>query len=147
MQGGCKTLGMSWLGGLVYGLSLTGVGVLMAGAGHGTYLLLGAASAPLSLLGIPFSMVGPPLLWGVIGGLLSYSHKSPQRQILPAALALHYLGILSLLFFEGYSEEQYISKALEVNPVVVVLGTTLYLFGQVIIWLHWFRVGAGTKLP
>jgi hypothetical protein len=147
MQGGRKTLGVSWLGGLVYGLSLTGVGVLMAGAGHGTYLLLGVASAPLSFLGIPFSMVSPPLLWSVMGGLLSYSHKSPQRQILLAALALHYLAILLLPFFEGYAEEKYIAKALEVNPVVVGLGVTLYLLGQVIIWLYWFRVETKINLP
>lgn len=147
MQRGRKTLGMSWLGGLAYGLGLTGVGVLLAGAGHGTYLLLGVASAPLSLLGIPVSMVSPPLLWGVIGGLLSHAHKSPQRQILLAAMALHYVAVLLLPLFEGYAEEKYIARALEVNPVVVGLGVTLYLLGQVIIWLYWFRSGTKVKLP
>ncbi len=92
-------------------------------------------------------MVSPPLLWSVMGGLLSYSHKSPQRQILLAALALHYLAILLLPFFEGYAEEKYIAKALEVNPVVVGLGVTLYLLGQVIIWLYWFRVETKINLP
>ncbi len=142
-----KAPAKSWLGGLVYGLSLTGVGVLMAGAGHGTYLLLGVASAPLSFLGIMFSIVSPPLLWSTLGGLLPYSHKSPQRQILLTALVLHYLAILLLPFFEEYIEEKYLAKALEVNPVVVVLGMALYLLGQAIIWFYWFRAGTKIKLP
>lgn len=131
----------------MYGLSLTGVGVLMAGAGHGTYLLLGVASAPLSFLGITFSIVSPPLLWSMLGGLLPYFHKSPQRQILIAALVLHYLAILLLPFFGDYAEEKYLAKALEVNPVVVVLGIALYFFGQVVIWFYWFRAGTKIKLP
>lgn len=131
----------------MYGLSLTVVGVLMAGAGHGTYLLLGIASAPLSFLGIAVSIVSPPLLWSVLAGLLSYSHKSPQRQIFLAALALHYLAILLLPFFKGYAEEKYIAKTLEVNPVIAGLGVTLYLLGQVMIWLYWLRVRTKMKLP
>jgi hypothetical protein len=133
--------GKLWLVGLIYGLSLAGVGLLMAGAGHGTYLLLGIASAPLSFLGIIFSLVSPPILWSAMWGLLPSTYKSPQRQVFVVALALHYVAILLVPFFKVYSEEKYILEALEVNPVVVGLGAALYLLGQVIIWLYWFRVG------
>lgn len=146
MKAESKAPSKLWLGGFIYGLILTGVGALMAGAGHGTYLLLGVASAPLSYLGIIFSLVSPPILWGAIWGLLPHSYKSPQRQIFVVALALHYLAIPLIPFFKVYSEEKYIAKALEINPIVVSLGAALYLLGQVIIWLYWFRMGAKIKL-
>jgi hypothetical protein len=125
----------------VYGSSLTVVGVLLAGAGHGTYGLLGVASAPLSFLGIKFSFVGPLLLWTTLGGLLAYSSKAPHRQIVAVALIVHYVAILLLPFFGDYADGKYIGRAWHTNPVMIVAGATLYLLGQVTLWLYWLRQG------
>lgn len=129
------------LAGLLYGLGLTVIGVFMAGAGHGTYLLLGMAAAPLSFLGILFSIVGSPILWSAVGSLLSYASKNPQRQIVMAVMLLHYLGVLLLPFFGEYAEWKYFERVWGANPVVVLVGGSLYLAGQIVIWFCWFNAG------
>ena len=111
----------------------------MAGAGHGTYLLLGIASAPLSFLGISFSFVGPPLLWTTLWALLPYTNKRPQRQIVAVALVLHYAALLLIPFFDLYAEGKYIDRVWRASPVIIVMGAALYLLGQIMIWLYWFR--------
>ena len=129
------------LGGLLYGLGLASIGVLMAGAGHGTYLLLGIASAPLSFFGFFVSLVGPPLLWTGIGGLLPYNHKQPQRRLLVSVILLHYLGVLLIPFFDQYAEWMYFEKAWGQHPVIVLTGLSLYFIGQIMIWFYWFKTG------
>jgi len=113
----------------------------MAAAGHGTYFLLGLASAPLSFLGIPFSLVGPPVLWGAVGGFLAYTGRQPQRQILVIVMLLHYMAVLLIPFFDVYAEAKYFDKVWRTNPLIVVMGVALYLVGQVVIWLYWFKMG------
>jgi hypothetical protein len=132
--------------GFLYGLSLTVVGVLVAGAGHGTYILLGIASAPASFLGIIFSVISPSLLWTMVWGILPNIHKSPQRQIFFITLTLHYFSILLIPVFEDYSEGKYIVKVWEMHPAMIILGFTIYLVGQVMIWLFWFRTRSNRKL-
>ncbi len=146
MEVDLKTTIKFWFGGLVYGLGLTGIGVLMAGAGHGTYLLLGIASAPLNFLGVGFSIITPPLMWSTLCGLLAYHRRNPQRQILRFAFAIHYLSITLLPFSEEYADKGYFFKALEANSLVVILGFAFYLTGQAMIWFYWFRAEADTKL-
>ena len=126
-------------GGLLYGLGLTAIGVLMAGAGHGTYLLLGIASAPLSFLGFFVSLAGPPLLWTAIGGLLPYTRKGPQNRLVVTVMLLHYLGVIFIPLFGDYAEWKYFAKIWETDPVIVLTGLSLYLSGQFIIWSYWFK--------
>ena len=128
-----------FIGGLAYGLGLAGFGVMLAGAGHGTGLLLDAASAPLSFCGFMFPLIGPPLMWSIVWWLLSYSHKSPQRHIVIIVMLLHYLSVLFVPFFESYSEEAYLVKMFKLYPSIVILAGVLYLSGQVAIWIYWFR--------
>ena len=127
--------------GCLYGMSLTAVGILLTGAGHGTYVLLGIASAPLSFLGIISSFVSPPLLWTTLGGLLAYSSKVPQRQIVAVALGLHYAAILLVPFFHDYADRKYIERSWQANPVMITAGAALYVLGQVAIWLYWVKQG------
>jgi hypothetical protein len=129
------------LAGFAYGLGLTVVGVFMAGAGHGTYLLLGVAAAPVSFWGILFSIVGPPILWGVVGSLLSHASKTPQRQIVVCVMLSHYLGIMLLPFFGDYVEGKYFERVWAANPAIVLMGGSLYLAGQVATWIYWIRAG------
>ena len=127
--------------GLLYGLGLTSLGVFMAGAGHGTYLLLGVGSAPLSFLGFFVSLAGPPLLWTGIGGLLPYARKQPERRLLVIIILLHYLGVLLIPFFDEYAEWKNFEKAWGENPVIVLTGLSLYFVGQIMIWFYWFNTG------
>lgn len=129
------------LAGLVYGLGLTVVGVFMAAAGHGTYLLLGVAAAPVSFLGILFSIVAPPILWGGVGFLLSHAGQQPQRQIVVCVMLLHYLGIILLPFFGHDVEAKYLDRVWVANPTIVLIGGSLYLAGQVAAWVCWSNAG------
>src|SRR5690349_8605622 len=125
--------------GLMYGLGLTVVGVFMAGAGHGTYLLLCVAAAPVSFLGPLFCIAGPPVFWTVMGFLLSHATETPQRQILVCLMLLHYLGVLLLPFFGDYVEGNYFEKVWLANPEIVLVGGSLYLAGQLATWVYWFK--------
>src|SRR5437588_7626033 len=132
-------VGKMCLGGLLYGLGLVGLGVMLAGAGHGSSLLLDAASAPISFCGFVFPLIGPPLMWCMLWWLLSYSHRSPQRQIVLIVMFLHYLSVLLVPFFESFSEGKYLAKMFELYPGIVILGGAFYLAGQAFIWVYWFR--------
>ena len=129
------------LAGLLYGLSLASIGLLEAGAGHGSYLLLGIAAAPLSFGGIRFSLIAPLILWTTVGCFLSSTYKSPQRQIFVLLLGLHYFAVPFVSLFRLYSDPVYIAEAWKYNPLMLVLGFAVYLLGQVMLWLLWFRFG------
>lgn len=128
-----------WLSGLTYGVALTTMGVILAGAGHGTYLLLGVASAPMSYLGVAVAILLPPLLWGAVGWLLSQADRSPQRQLVAIILLAHYAGIFFLPGFEEYLEAKYVLKTWEYNPELLIVGLAVYLGGQVVTWYFWLR--------
>lgn len=128
-----------WLGGLTYGAALTTLGVILAGAGHGTYLLLGVASAPAGYLGVAISILFPPLLWGAVGWLLSRADRSPWRQLVTISLLAHYVSIFFLPCFEEYAEEKYVLKTWEYSPSLLILGLVVYLGGQAVIWYLWYR--------
>ena len=129
--------GVSVTVGLAYGLGLTLTGSLLAGAGHGTYLLLGIASAPVSFLGFIPSIGGPPVLWSAVGALLPYTGRKPQRQVLFGIMLLHYLGVALVPFFDEFAEWKYFERVWEAYPVVVLMGGSLYLVGQIAIWFCW----------
>jgi hypothetical protein len=139
-------VGKLWLSGVTYGAGLTCLGIMAAGAGHGTYLLLGIASAPLSFLGIPLSIISPPLLWGLVGWLLSRAERGPQRQIVPALFLVHYAAILLMPLFEDYAEGKYIAITWAHNPVILILGAGVYLLGQGLMWGYWFRLRTKRRL-
>ena len=128
--------------GLVYGLGLTIIGFFLAGAGHGTYILLRIASAPISLLGIVPSLAGAPIFWTAIGTLLPNSHKRPDRQILVGAMLLHYLSVLLVLFLDSHAEWTYFERVSGVYPLMVFAGGSLYLIGQIAVWLFWSRAAS-----
>jgi hypothetical protein len=123
--------------GFAYGISLSVIGTLLAAAGHGTYLLLGLASAPFGLLGITVSIVCPPFLWSAILLALSYAGKTRYRIIATTFLVVHYLGIILVFFDRDYMEVKYIRRIGRAYPVTLVMSFALYLAGEVAIWLCW----------
>ena len=126
--------------GFLYGLTLSAIGFLMTGAGHGTYILLGVASAPLSFFGFFASVAGPPVLWTAIGSLLPYP-RQPQRRLVATVMLLHYLGVLLLPLFDHYADWEKFERAWGENPVMVIAGLGLYCLGQITIWFYWFKMG------
>lgn len=124
--------------GFLYGLGLAVIGILLTAAGHGTYFLLGIASAPVSFLGIIFSMAGPPIFWALVGVLLTYKTRTPQRLFFLCILAVHYASIPFILFFPQYAEEKYFDKVWQAHPTVVLLGALFYTLGQVFLWIYFW---------
>lgn len=128
------------LGG-IYGVTLSFVGFMLAGAGHGTYMLLTIASAPLSLLGGFWFFVGPPLLWTVVGAFLAYSSRIPQRQIVFFVLSLHYVSGPLAWFVADYADLKYFERVWLINALVLLAGITFYMLGQISIWAYWLKQG------
>lgn len=131
--------------GFLYGLSLTVLGIALAGAGHGTYLLLGIASAPLSFFGVVASVVSPPILWATLWAFLAYAATKHRRTIVALALIAHYIGILLVAVYgDEYVDPKYITKVWDANPFMMVIGLGFYVLGQAAIWL--FRVKTGKRI-
>jgi hypothetical protein len=128
------------LGGL-YGVTLSSVGFMLAGAGHGTYMLLAIASAPLSLLGGFWFFVGPPLLWTMVGSVLAYSSRILQRQIVFFVLSLHYVSGPIAWFVADYADLKYFEGAWQINALMLLGGITFYMLGQISIWAYWLKQG------
>lgn len=130
--------------GLLYGIGLTVLGVMLAGAGHGTSLLLDIASAPFSFGGYLLPLISPPLMWGALGWLLGGSSQR-QRRIVVVLMLLHYLSLGLLPLIEIYPEEEYLAKMFDYDPGLVVLSAVYYLVGQILIWTLWFKAAQTTR--
>lgn len=126
--------------GFFYGLGLAVFGVMLAAGGHGSSMLLDIASAPFSFLGFVFSVVAPPIMWSVIGWL-SGGSSVYQRRLALALVLLHYLSFPLVPLLAEYPEGEYLAKMFAYNPAFVVFSFGYYLFGQVLVWLAWFRAG------
>ena len=128
-----------WGIGLLYGLLLTVIGFLAANAGHGTYVLMGVFSAPLGVLGVPVAIVSPIILWFLIGLLLGKGAASSKKYFLFVILA-HYSGILLLLNTEDFGDWKYFDQQLEADPSLIFLGLTIYVVGQLAMWLRFAEI-------
>ena len=121
--------------GFLYGLGLALFGFMLLGAGHGTSLLLDIASAPLSFLGFVFPLVGPPIMWGVIGWLLGGSSVF-HRRIAFVIVLVHYLSFPLIPVIERYPQGEYLAKMFAYAPGFVVFSFSYYLLGQVSSGFH-----------
>lgn len=146
--------------GAVYGAVMALLGFFITGAGHGTYLLLMIASAPLSLLwmsmleamgsdvlgvlGFLFVLIVPSLMWGAVGWLLGSSSRS-QHWIALAIVLVHYL---SLLITGSIEDPAYFKRMFEYSPSFVSLGIVIYILGQALVWFTWLtrRIAPQTNI-
>jgi hypothetical protein len=127
---GCVLYG---IGGLLYGIVLTCIGVGAAGAGHGTYVVMGLYSSPLGLTQeIVIALFGTPVLWCVAGALVGVVRYWPPRIAFLIAMAVHY-GALPLILASGSVFGDW-SHA-ERYPDVVIFGVIAYAVGQLILWV------------
>src|SRR5580765_1700576 len=77
------------LRGMLFGVGLAALGFLAAGAGHGTYVLIGASSAPVGVLGIRAALAGAPIFWAVVGAAFDWLEKPWRNRLVTAVMLLH----------------------------------------------------------
>ena len=110
------------------------IGFMVAGVGHGTYVVIALSSAPLGLLGIAVALFGGPVLWSGVGILLALAARSKAALVaLVTVMLSHYAGLLFTLGTEDwFANWGHLPKgAVE----LVWVAVALYGFGQVAIWI------------
>jgi hypothetical protein len=123
-----------YLRGLAYGVGLSLLGALVAGSGHGTYILLGLASSPLAALGNVAATLSPPFIWAFIWSLLQV-----RRQMFLATMAIHYVSAAVVLVATHFGDWEHLGKSWKLHPLLVVIGFAWYATGQGLIWLDFRR--------
>lgn len=137
-------------GGALYRTGLSLVGTLATGYGHGTWVFLGLAAAPLvaifSLLGLmwaPFlsfgvlaAMLASPFMWGWIWSLLRKNDSRRHRFLI--VIIVYYASVIAVLATTYFGEWDYIVRSWQVYPSLIVVGFSWYGAGQILMWLMWF---------
>jgi hypothetical protein len=117
-----------------YGLTLGVFGVMAAGAGHDSFLLLSLAGSPFSVFGIPAAMIASILQWGLLA--LAQRRLSINSRVVVGFLLVHYA--VAAIFIFGYSRQvddwQYLRKAPREVHLMFALGLTCYVIGQCFLW-------------
>jgi len=128
-----------WLWGLFYGLALTFWSFGAAGAGHGTYVVMGLSSSPLGFLGIPIALFSLPIFWAFIGLFLSKVYRPSYKMAFLSFIVAHYLGIVPLLITEPFGDWKRFSKVWTMMPLAIIGGLTTYVIGQVAMWFAYLK--------
>lgn len=131
-----------WLWGLLYGLALAFWSFAAAGAGHGTYVVMGLSSSPLGFLGVPIAIFGSPIFWAFIGFLLSKAHRPSYKLAFLLFIVVHYVIIVPLLATQPFGDWEYFSKAWSMIPLAIIGGLTTYIIGQVAMWFAYLNTYA-----
>ena len=117
--------------GLAYGSVLASFSFLSAGFGHGTYVLMGLCSSPISLIQDVFvSLFSIPLLWGLLGTLLGLASYRAGRVVFLILIAAHYSALAIILCVGNFADWSYVPRA----PLLVWPGFVIYLVGQIALW-------------
>lgn len=120
------------LAGLSFGSILAGAGFAAAGAGHGTFVLIGLGSAPLALANnVNVALIGTPFLWAAIGFLLSRADRWIAATALVVCMLAHY-GTLPFVLRRPspFADWSYAER----QKVFVVTIFCIYAVAQVAMW-------------
>jgi hypothetical protein len=118
--------------GAVFGVVLAILGMMAAGAGHGTYVLLGASSAPAGIGGVLPAIIGTPVLWAVVGWLTA---SGDRGQATAAAIVLvHYASAAWLLTRSPWGDFAYLGDAMTAFFWGVIAWCVIYAAGQRFVW-------------
>jgi len=121
--------------GFVIGMIQLVFGVLLTGAGQGSYFFLGMVSAPLSFMGIVVAMIGAVPLWTLLWGLLPHISQKAPRQIFLVTIFLHYISIpVAGLLLDNF-EFKYFLHVWSRYSSFVLLTSGFYLATQISIWV------------
>jgi hypothetical protein len=116
------------------GIGMSALGFLAAGAGHGSYVLLGLFSAPLGeFRSVVVALIGPPFLWSMVGLILGWSRTNWLCRIaFPVLLIIHYLSLFMILSPPSpFADWKYVEKV----KSLVIVGFTFYLAGHCFLWI------------
>ncbi len=120
--------------GLIFGALLMVGSFVVAAGGHGSYLPLAVAGAPLSW--VPGAgIVAPVLLWGALGHLLA----GGKRTFATLVLGGHTLAALACLQFGSPYEPaaqqwENFARAQRLSPVLLPATLGLYVVGLAAAW-------------
>ena len=132
--------------GVIYGGLLAWCAFAAALVGEGTYIPITVFSAPFLFLGTTIAfvttLVSIPILWGIVGFLVTRLRRVGARVALVLLLALHYAGMIPLLVWSSIDEPARIRMMLGRDPFLVIFGLGTYLMGQVLVW---FVLGASIR--
>ncbi len=123
-------------------MALTFWSFAAAGAGHGTYVVMGLSSSPLGFLGIPVAFFGLSVFWAFIGFLLSKAQYSSYKLAFLLFIVAHYVSIVPLLATQPFGDWEYFSKVWSMIPLSIIGGLTTYVIGQVAIWFAYLNTDA-----
>jgi hypothetical protein len=133
-------------GSLTYAFLLLVFGIVLAGAGDGTYLLIFVFSAPLRFVSLKAAIWGTAVLWVVIGLIVAKLEAPSARRTLVAVLAIHYLGVLGAVLTVQGVELRRFAELSKIHPVLTTTALLLYLVGQMLIWLLYTRAQSSAQL-
>ena len=127
---------LALLSAIVYGTVLAAFGFVVAGYGHGTYLLMGLAGAPLSLLGPLEAMLASLLQWPLVVAAKIRVPKFARGFVL-----VHYATALLLLTVPSspYADWNYAANIPHKYRAILVAGMVWYVTGQVVLRKISFR--------
>jgi hypothetical protein len=117
--------------GFCYGAVLAFLGLVAAGAGHGTYVIIGLSSSPLGLTqNIAVAFFGAPFLWCLIGALLGETRRRIPRAIFLATMLAHYAAIPIILGRDYFGDWDRLGRASEVAAIALAV----HALGQLVLW-------------
>ena len=129
------------IGGFVaYGLLLLSLGIVLAGAGDGTYLPIFVFSAPLKYVSHIVGVLGAFALWLLVGLMVGLVSIRRARTTLLAILVMHYVGAFSIVLSAQAQELGRFTELFKIHPSLFATTFLIYLAGQVLIWIHYSRL-------
>jgi hypothetical protein len=129
--------------GFVVGCHLAGFSFIAAGAGHGTYTVMGLFSSPLGLgQNALIALFGTPVVWSLIFGLLPGVRCRAGRVAFLSAILSHYAAIPVILGKGSQFGDWYYA---EKHWWVVALAAWLYMLCQAALWTVFFVLARGSQ--
>jgi hypothetical protein len=104
--------------GFTLGIFLTFISFIATGAGHGTYVVLGLCAAPFSALDdVLLALIGVPVFWTCLGGLVGGSGHPVARLIAVVLLLAHFVSAPHVLTQTEFADWDYLPRAGEFGYV------------------------------
>ena len=119
--------------GVLYGMILAAAGITAAGAGHGTFVVIGVASSPLGLFqNVLVAWSGTPVLWCLIGFSLGRVTHYEGRRVFLLLMLAHYGSLFFILRPPSeFADWGYVSRL----PGFFAGAIAFYAVGQIALWV------------
>jgi hypothetical protein len=118
--------------GLLYGTFLIALGLLAAGFGHGTYVVIGLVSAPCGLTqNARLAILGGPLFWSACAAAAAGARRWAWRTTFLLVMCAHYVSLPWVLGGpSGFSDWQCVPRVKDTFWQAIAL----YALGQAALW-------------